>query len=212
MARVEWEAKSQSMRYCPRRMTRRTTPSAVVMLAASLLAGCSGDSIREALGYNKNAPDEFAIVTKAPLIVPPDFALRPPQPGVKRAQTSPQRAAETALFGSESTGSISGGQIVAAGLPSEGEQILLANAGAGNANPQIRSVVNAESRTLEEKSKSFVDDVLFWQEQTPPDAHIVDATAEMQRLRENDVTGKPVTEGETPAIEPKRKGWLEGIF
>ena len=208
MASVDWEVKSQSVSFAG----RMTVRAAMVLLAAGTLTGCGGDSIREALGYNKNAPDEFAIVTKAPLIVPPNFALRPPQPGATRAQASPQRTAETALFGSESTGSVSGGQIVTASLPSEGEQTLLANAGAGDADPQIRAVVNAETRSLEEKSKTFVDEVLFWQEQTPPDAHIVDATAEVQRLRENEATGKPVTEGETPAIEPKRKGWLEGIF
>ena len=33
---------------------------------------------------SKRAPDEFAVVRRAPLIVPPDFDLRPPDPGAPR--------------------------------------------------------------------------------------------------------------------------------
>ena len=44
-----------------------------------LLAGCEG--IRDQLGFNKKAPDEFTVVKKAPLVLPPDFSLRPPAPG-----------------------------------------------------------------------------------------------------------------------------------
>lgn len=36
-----------------------------------LLVGCG-------LGYNKNPPDEFNVVRRAPLILPPEFNLRPP--------------------------------------------------------------------------------------------------------------------------------------
>ena len=37
--------------------------------------------------------------------------------------------------------------------------------------------------------------------------------AEAQRLRKNDALGEPVTEGETPRIEPKEnQGLLEGLF
>ena len=47
-------------------------------LAAATLTGCAG--IGKALGSGKNPPDEFAIATKAPLVVPPEYALRPPKP------------------------------------------------------------------------------------------------------------------------------------
>jgi len=179
----------------------------VVLSAAALaLAGCGGSDIRDALGLTKNAPDEFAIVTKAPLIIPPEFALRPPQPGAPRpASTQPRAVAKKAVFGSD-------GEIVTASLQSQGESVLLNRAGAADADPNIRSVVNAETRSLAEKNETFVDDVIFWNEQTPPDEHLVNASAEQRRLRQNEAEGKPVTEGETPSIKPERKGWLEGIF
>ncbi len=43
---------------------------------AAPLAGCGGDSTT--LGYGKNAPNEFNVVRRAPLILPPEFNLRPP--------------------------------------------------------------------------------------------------------------------------------------
>lgn len=43
---------------------------------AVALGGCG--SIGNALGFSKNAPDEYEIVSKAPLVVPPDYGLRPP--------------------------------------------------------------------------------------------------------------------------------------
>ena len=48
----------------------------------------------------KVTPDEFRVVTKAPLVVPPDYALRPPAPGEPRPQElQPESAARTALLG-----------------------------------------------------------------------------------------------------------------
>jgi len=56
----------------------------LVMLSLSTLGGCAQGSVQEALGMGKRAPDEFAVVKRAPLIVPPDFDLRPPDPGAPR--------------------------------------------------------------------------------------------------------------------------------
>ena len=56
------------------------------------LSGC-GD-LRLALGMDRSGPDEFAVETRAPLLIPPDFNLRPPQPGASRPQeiTAAERA------------------------------------------------------------------------------------------------------------------------
>ena len=42
------------------------------------LAACEG--LKDTLGWNKQSPDEFVVVTRAPLTLPPDFTLRPPAP------------------------------------------------------------------------------------------------------------------------------------
>ncbi|SOB79862.1 Beta-barrel assembly machine subunit BamF [Sphingomonas guangdongensis] len=51
-------------------------------------------------GFNRERPDEFAVGRQAPLVIPPDYALRPPQPGAARPQdVSPSAQALDALFG-----------------------------------------------------------------------------------------------------------------
>ncbi len=73
-----------------RNLTRSITASAAVLG----LAACGGISI------DRERPDEFAVQRQAPLVVPPDFHLVPPQPGAPRPAegTASQQALE-ALFG-----------------------------------------------------------------------------------------------------------------
>ena len=52
---------------------------------AFAVSGC--ESTRETFGLNKTAPDEFQVVSRAPLSLPPDFTLRVPDPGAPRPQT-----------------------------------------------------------------------------------------------------------------------------
>ena len=47
---------------------------------AALLAACTG-TVQENLGIAKRSPDEFQVVRRAPLVLPPDYNLRPPSPG-----------------------------------------------------------------------------------------------------------------------------------
>jgi hypothetical protein len=49
-----------------------------------LVSGCS--NWKQSLGIEPTSPDEFAVESRAPLTLPPDFDLRPPQPGATRPQ------------------------------------------------------------------------------------------------------------------------------
>lgn len=74
---------------------RKTT---LVLLTATtaMLAGCGGGGGL----FNRERPDEFAVQRQAPLVVPPDFALQPPQPGAPRpAESNTQTQTLDALFG-----------------------------------------------------------------------------------------------------------------
>jgi hypothetical protein len=188
--------------------------SAKLSLFAALslsLAACGGESLSDTLGYGKSAPDEFAIVTKAPLVIPPDYSLRPPQPGAPRPQEmelQPSLGAQRALIGEEALSAENVGP-----ARSQGEQVLLQETGAEQADPRIRQVVNAETRSLVERDKTFVDDVIFWKKDGPaPDERLVNPVEENERIQQNEAEGKPVTEGETPTVTPKKEGWLSGIF
>ena len=58
--------------------------SAVYLAASSLIAGCT--DFKKSIGLEPTLPDEFAVESRAPLTIPPDFDLRPPSPGAPRPQ------------------------------------------------------------------------------------------------------------------------------
>jgi hypothetical protein len=58
--------------------------SLVVSAGVLLISGCT--DLKRAIGLEKTEPDEFAVESRAPLEMPPDFDLRPPQPGASRPQ------------------------------------------------------------------------------------------------------------------------------
>src|SRR5215469_13907195 len=69
--------------------------SAVCLAGASPIAGCT--DLKKSIGLEPTLPDEFAVESRAPLTIPPDFDLRPPQPGASRPQekSSDQQAKQT---------------------------------------------------------------------------------------------------------------------
>lgn len=58
--------------------------SAACLFGVSLLAGCT--DFKQMIGLDQPMPDEFAVESRAPLTIPPDFNLRPPEPGAPRPQ------------------------------------------------------------------------------------------------------------------------------
>ena len=132
-----------------------------VLAAAGLLVGAAGlagcHSAAQAFGVAKVTPDEFRVVTKAPLTLPPDYSLRPPAPGQPRPQElQPESAARQALEGQRE------GEV-----RSDGEKLFAAKAGADRADPLIRYVVDDEFGNIAHKDKSFADWVMFWKQGSP---------------------------------------------
>ena len=159
---------------------------ATALVAALGLAGCQ--SAKKALGISKVTPDEFRVVTKAPLVVPPDYALRPPAPGKPRPQElQPESAARNALLGAREAES-----------RTDGEKLLVAKAGADKADPLIRYVVDDEFGDVAHKEKGFADKVMFWNagKAADPNAPVVAA----------DNTSAPID----PAAEQERIAKLTG--
>lgn len=119
------------------------------VLAAGMASGCQ--STQKALGLEKSAPDEFRVITKAPLVVPPDFALRPPRAGEARPGPADASAAgaRAAVFGTD-VGS----------KASEGEKLLVVKAGAAAVDPTVRTQVDFEGGAIVHKSDEYSDKVL----------------------------------------------------
>lgn len=175
-----------------------------VLLAASTLSACT--DVKRSLGYEKQAPDEFQVVQRAPLSMPPDFSLRPPQPGAVRPQEGTVRdQARQVLTGLRTSTPISTDN------RSSGDIAMMKRVGADSIQPDIRVIVNKETQALADADKSFQDRIMFWRKPEPPGT-AVDAAKETQRIRENQALGKSVSEGDTPQVERRKKAWLEGVF
>ena len=113
----------------------------LVALAAVGLTLCGCTAFRTAIGATKNPPDEFTVVTKAPLVIPPDFNLRPPQPGAAaRNEPESDLLAREALFPQGAAA-----QAAALGTEySEGEKFLLTRTNALTVDPNIRRRVTSD--------------------------------------------------------------------
>ena len=178
--------------------------SAALVLVAFALTACSG--VRDQLGLTKKPPDEFTVVRKAPLVLPPNFNLRPPTPGAPQDRSlAATEVARRALTGnSTSQGSAA---------PTVGELALLRKAGTNRAEPDIRKVLLAETTQLSVKDKSLVERLIFWRDPEVEDEDILDATAESRRLREASLNGGNTDlGGETPTIRRRGRSLLGGIF
>jgi hypothetical protein len=150
-----------------RKMDLRLTPfrrnAALLVGIAALGAGASAcHTVGDAFGQNKSPPDEFRVVTKAPLVVPPEYALRPPAPGEPRPmELQPESAAEQALIGERE-----------ATDRDDAEKLLVAKAGAEHADPLIRYVIDDQFGAVSHKDKSFADRVMFWRKGDPEVAKV----------------------------------------
>jgi hypothetical protein len=117
---------------------RKLVPVAVV--AALLVGGCARG------GLDRARPDEFAVARQAPLVIPPDYALVPPQPGATRPGDSNAGNAQTldALFGGRAQRSAS-------------ETATVDAAGEGAAETGIRSSVGDPNTTVVDKGATTRD-------------------------------------------------------
>ena len=192
-----------------------TLPLALA-LALPAVAGCS--STKEMLGLTKRSPDEFQVVSRAPLSMPPDYSLRPPTPGAARPQegTTTQQAQQI-VTGDRPTSTLQPDQIPSIGegestsAESAGESAFLQSASITGIDPNIRKIVNEETTADQDASQTFLDDLIFWRAPEPYGT-VVDPVAEQKRLQENQALGQPTDAGETPIIERKKKGLFEGVF
>lgn len=170
------------------------------------LSACSGDELSRSFGITRDTPDEFTVTTRAPLSMPPDFALRPPRPGAPRPQeqTAPNAAEaalvpQSALVGEQS------------GSPSPGQEALLAAAGPP-APADIKQKVEHDA-ALDQPSESLTERLEFWRKPPPPGV-VIDPAKEAQRLRQNAALGQSEQTGDTPIIQRQSQsgGLLNGLF
>jgi hypothetical protein len=165
-----------------------------ILAAAGAASGCS--TIQRAAGASKMSPDEFRVVSQAPLTLPPDYSLRPPRPGEPRPQElGPDAEARTALFATN----------VGQGA-SSGEQALVASAGASAVDPTVRDQVDFEGANIVHRSQAFADRVMSFQGSAAEAAAPLDPEAEQRRIAEQESIRR-ATGGGTVVIERRGRGF-----
>ncbi len=185
-----------------KRQTVKATGIFLVLMAAIGLSGC--DSVQRAISGGKNAPDEFAVYKRPPLSLPPDYALRPPEPGREQLETySPREQARAAILRRPVEK-----QTLVAATP--GLNALMDKTGAATADPAIRKIVDEETLALSEEDRRLIDKLIFWVDDAAYPGTVVDPAAAQRRLLETQALGKPINEGKTPEIkrETRKKGIL----
>lgn len=104
------------------------------------LSACGSSGV-----FDRDRPDEFAVSRSAPLAVPPDFALTPPQPGAAPTQNgNSQEEVLEALFGGPAPRSAAESAIIGA---------------AGDADLGIRTAVG-DPKTLTVNKGSVTRDII----------------------------------------------------
>jgi len=165
--------------------------SAVLMAIAALgVSACATGS---------NTPDEFRVIRKAPLTVPPDYNLRPPAPGQSRPQElAPDQTARAAVFGTD-----------IGRAASEGERLLIRQAGGEAVETNIRQEVDFDSAQVLRKPRSFTDSILNFGKTTGEP--VLDAAAEAERIKAAKAADNDVTGGGDVLIRRKSSSKLPGL-
>jgi hypothetical protein len=171
--------------------------SFVVIATGLSMAACA--KTKEQFDFSKKPPDEFAVIKRAPLEMPPDFQVRAPRPGAPRPlELATDQLAREAILGEDARKTLAKQSGV-----SEGEAVLLQKTGAANASPAIRAQVDKETAEIIEDETPGIDTLKKMVGQNPaePAPELVDPVAEANRIKQNKAQGKPVTSGKTPVKE-----------
>lgn len=184
-----------------------------------MLAACGRGTVQNALGMGKRSPDEFAVVSRAPLILPPDYGLRPPGPGESRPGVdTPSERARASLTGEAPQQPPGADQEVVSAafderseMASSGERALIAQATTTPVDPDIRRRIAEENMQLAQVEQELFTRLVKWR-QPQSLGTAVDPVAETERLRANRAEGKPLTEGDSPVITQRRQSVLQGFL
>jgi len=125
----------------------------IVLSVLVALPGCAVFKV------GKRSPDEFAVLTSAPLIIPPDYGLRPVEPSVLRErELARENEVEEVLFGNN--------PLLEEGDASPGEMALLRQIGALSVGDDIRDQIRRDNERLANiEEKSALAKLKWWEEE-----------------------------------------------
>ncbi|MEM7046419.1 MAG: DUF3035 domain-containing protein [Pseudomonadota bacterium] len=175
----------------------------LIALIAFGLAGCTSSN---QIGFTRQTPDEFAVTTRKPLELPPDFTLVPPSAALPSEDGRP--SIRQILQDDDGGEDLQGAVFITD--EDSADALFLVELGVDQVLPDIRQTVNRESTELTLDRENFVDQIVFWQD--TPEGDALDAAGEAQRIRQALDQDAPLTTGTSPIIRWRRQAPLEGLF
>ncbi|MDI9408770.1 MAG: DUF3035 domain-containing protein [Candidatus Pacebacteria bacterium] len=130
---------------------------AVVMavVGVTVLAGCTQQA-RRSIGLERTPPDEFLVDRHMPLVIPPDFGLRPPVPVTSRTVTATPDAQGKAVIIKNNDGAVAVPKKEPGAPKAASDIALLKAAGALNSNDAIRTEIDRDLRQRQAESPEMV--------------------------------------------------------
>jgi hypothetical protein len=186
---------------------------------ACLLSACTSQTVKDTLGLERTAPDEYRVVSRPPLSVPPEFDLRPPVNGESDLPVQPADKLARSLVTGEAPPSAQNGTslpastvdtavkpVESAPAPTPADAQFLANAGVDKADPDVRGKIYEDKQKYREQESSWMNKFTFGNSDSK--TNVVDPSKEAQRLREENIPVKaPVPDA---VAKPQASGATTG--
>lgn len=169
---------------------------AVLISLSPILTGCDG--VKKSLGLDHDPPDEFSVVTRAPISLPPDFNTLPtpetPQhisqaseedvvgaPDMRPQETAPITRAQKSLFGQELKTSMTKERLT------QGERAFVTQVQNqvpdwNNRPRNVQQLIQEETHIQTGNKKTWVKKLLFWQKDKTRTKEALNPELEYQKL------------------------------
>ncbi len=164
-----------------------------IILIIFFLSACSNTD--NLIKLSEIPPDEFSVVRKDPLEIPPNFNLRPPGKSKKTNSLDPSEKAKDVLSDLISKKE----KINSNENLTKGDTILLKNTGFSERNYSIREILNTEN-SLALQNKGRIELLIEKLVGDSSNENILDPEKELRRSQEKIATGENFIKSQKPVI------------
>ena len=170
----------------------------ILIIASLFLSSCS--TVRKSAGVTRKSLDEFEVVENPPLVIPPDFNLLPPeQLEKKNIDDVETELAREILFGLDEN--LENNENEKLSIMNQ----ILESTEANNVDSNIRKEIN-------EQFANEMNTDSIYQIEWDTEIEVLDAIKESERIRNQLIQGKSITEGEVPTKVQKTKKKKKRFF
>ena len=167
----------------------------IFIIASLFLSSCS--EVRKSAGVTRKSLDEFQVVENPPLVIPPDFNLLPPeQLEKKNIDNVETELAREILFGLDEN--LENNEYKKLSIMNQ----ILESTDANSIDSSIRNEID------EQFANEMNIDKIEWESEI----EVLDAIKESERIRNQLIQDKSISEGEIPALIKKTKKKKKRFF